>query len=120
MDDIRAVMDATESERAVIFGLGDAGPLCVLFAATYPERTAALVLFNSAPRFVRNPQLPWLPTSAEQEAQAEEFERHWGEPEFMSKLLRSSNPGLTEAELPSHLRTLRVASAPARRPSTSE
>jgi class 3 adenylate cyclase len=112
MDDIRAVMDATESERAVIFGVGDAGPLCVLYAATYPERTAALVLFNSAPRFVRSPQLPWLPTRAEQEAQAEEFERHWGEPEFMSKMLRSRNPGLTEAELPSHLRTLRVSVSP--------
>jgi class 3 adenylate cyclase/pimeloyl-ACP methyl ester carboxylesterase len=112
MDDIRAVMDATESERAVIFGLGDAGPLCVLFAATYPERTAALVLFNSSPRFVRNPQLPWLPTRAEQEAQAEEFERHWGESEFMSKVLRSSNPGLTEGELPSHLRALRVSVSP--------
>lgn len=112
MDDIRAVMDASESERAVIFGLGDAGPLCVLFAATYPERTAALVLFNSAPRFVRNPQLPWLPTRAEQEAEAEEFERHWGEPEFMSKLLRSSNPGLSEGEQPSHLRALRVSVSP--------
>jgi class 3 adenylate cyclase/pimeloyl-ACP methyl ester carboxylesterase len=112
MDDIRAVMDAIESERAVIFGLGDAGPLCVLFAATYPERTAALVLFNSSPRFVRNPQLPWLPTRADEEAQAEEFERHWGEPEFMSKALRSSNPGLTEAELPSYLRALRVSVSP--------
>jgi class 3 adenylate cyclase len=112
MDDIRAVMDAAGSERAVIYGLGDAGPLCVLFAATYPERTSALVLVNSSPRFVRNPQLPWLPTRAEQEAQAEEFERHWGEPEFMSKTLRSSNPSLTEADLPSHLRSLRVSVSP--------
>jgi class 3 adenylate cyclase len=112
MDDIRAVMDATASERAVIFGVGDAGPLCVLFAATYPERTSALVLVNSSPRFVRSPQLPWLPTRAEQEAQAEEFERHWGEAEFMSKTLRSSNPSLSEAELPSHLRALRVSVSP--------
>lgn len=112
MDDIRAVMDATGSERAVTFGLGDAGPLCVLFAATYPERTAALVLFNSSPRFVRNPQLPWLPTRAEQEAQAEEFDRHWGEAEFMSKTMRSINPSLSETELPSHLRTLRVSVSP--------
>ena len=44
MDDIRAVMDAAGSERALIFGLGDGGPLGVLFAATYPERTSALVL----------------------------------------------------------------------------
>jgi class 3 adenylate cyclase len=112
MDDIRAVMDATGSERAVIFGLGDAGPLCIIFAATYPERTSALVLFNSSPRFVRNPQLPWLPTRAEQEAQAVGFERHWGEAEFMSEAMRSLNPSLSEAELPSHLRALRVSVSP--------
>jgi class 3 adenylate cyclase len=112
MDDIRAVMDAVGSERAVVFGLGDAGPLCVLFAATYPERTSALVLFNSAPRFVRNPQLPWLPTRAEQEFVAEQFERHWGESEFMSEFLRTANPGITEAELPTALRQLRVSVSP--------
>ena len=112
MDDIRAVMDAAESERAVIFGLGDAGPLCVLFAATYPERTSALVLFNSAPRFVRNPQLPWLPTRGEQELVAQQFERHWGESEFMSESMRAVNPSVTEAELPTILRQLRVSVSP--------
>jgi class 3 adenylate cyclase len=112
MDDIRAAMDAAGSERAVIFGLGDAGPLCVLFAATYPERTSGLVLFNSAPRFVRNPQLPWLPTRAEQEAQAEGFERHWGESQFMSEFLTALNPDITEAELPGVLRQLRVSVSP--------
>jgi class 3 adenylate cyclase len=112
MDDIRAVMDAAGSERAVIFGLGDAGPLCVLFAATYPERTSALLLFNSAPRFVRNPRLPWLPTRAEQEFSAEQFERHWGESEFLTDFLRALNPGISEAELPSVLRQLRVSVSP--------
>jgi class 3 adenylate cyclase len=112
MDDIRAVMDAAGSGQAVIFGLGDAGPLCVLFAATYPERTSALVLFNSAPRFVRSPQLPWLPTRAEQERDAAQFERHWGEPEFMSEFVRAVNPGISEAELPMVLRLLRVSVSP--------
>jgi class 3 adenylate cyclase len=112
MDDIRAVMDAVGSERAVVFGLGDAGPLCVLFAATYPERTSALVLFNSSPRFVRNPELPWLPTRAEQESQADQWERHWGETAFMSQTMRVMNPGLSEAELPSRLRELRVSVSP--------
>jgi class 3 adenylate cyclase len=112
MDDIRAVMDSVGSERAAVFGLGDAGPLCVLFAATYPERTAALVLFNSSPRFVRNPELPWLPTRAEQESQAEQWERHWGETEFMTKTMKAINPGLTEPDLPSRLRELRVSVSP--------
>jgi pimeloyl-ACP methyl ester carboxylesterase/class 3 adenylate cyclase len=44
MDDVRAVMDAAGSERAALFGLSEGGPMSILFAATYPERTRALVL----------------------------------------------------------------------------
>ena len=105
-------MDAVGSTRAAMFGLGDAGPLCVLFAATYPERTSALVLFNSAPRFVRNPELPWLPTRAELESRAMQFERHWAEADFMTKWLMEGNPSLTEAELANVLRELRVSVSP--------
>ena len=82
MDDIRAVLDAVGSERAVLFGLGDASPLSVLFAATYPERTAGLILMNASPRFVKSPSLPWLPTREETQRQADDFERRWGDPAF--------------------------------------
>jgi class 3 adenylate cyclase/pimeloyl-ACP methyl ester carboxylesterase len=112
MDDIRAVMDATRSERAVVFGLGDAGPLCVLFAATYPERTSALVLMNSSPRFVRNPELPWLPTRAEAESHAEDFERRWGDPTFFDEIFRTANPSASDEEVRSSARVLRVAVSP--------
>jgi class 3 adenylate cyclase/pimeloyl-ACP methyl ester carboxylesterase len=112
MDDIRAVMDAVGSERAVLFGLGDSGPLCVLFAATYPERTSGLVLMNSSPRFVRNPELPWLPTRAEADLSARESERHWGEPAFMNKRFLESNPSASEEEAASIARVLRVAVSP--------
>ncbi len=44
MDDVRAVMDAAGSERAVLFGISEGGPMSILFAATYPERVAALLL----------------------------------------------------------------------------
>jgi len=56
MDDVRAVMDAVGSERAVIFGLSEGGPMALLFAATYPERTSALALFGTfaKPDFVQN------------------------------------------------------------------
>ena len=47
MDDVRAVMDAVGSERAVVFGVSEGGPMAMLFAATYPERTIALVLFGT-------------------------------------------------------------------------
>ena len=112
MDDIHAVMDAVASERAVLFGLGDSGPLCVLFAATYPERTAGLVLMSSSPRFVRNPELPWLPTRAEADLRAREFERGWGHPAFMNKVFLGANPSASEEEAVNITRTLRIAVSP--------
>jgi class 3 adenylate cyclase len=112
MDDIRAVMDAAGSERAVVFGIGDGGPLCVLFAATYPERTSALVLMNSAPRFVRSPELPWLPTRAQAERTAEEFERHWGEQAFMTEHIRATNPSAPEDEMETFARMWRLSVSP--------
>src|SRR6516165_8084897 len=54
MDDVRAVMDAVGSERAALFGISDGGPMSLLFAATYPERVSALVLYGS---FARHPTL---------------------------------------------------------------
>ena len=62
MDDIRAVMDEAGSRRAVLYAIGEGGPLCALFAATYPERTAGLVLYQPTPRFVRGPDFPYLPS----------------------------------------------------------
>ena len=50
MDDVRAVMDAVGSERAAFFGLSEGAAMSVLFAATYPERTAALVVRSAFPR----------------------------------------------------------------------
>jgi len=59
MDDLRAVMDAAGSERAVLFGDGDGGALCTLFAATYPERTLGLVLWGGGVRMAWAPDYPW-------------------------------------------------------------
>jgi class 3 adenylate cyclase len=112
MDDIRATMDATECERAVVFGLGDAGPLCVVFAATYPERTTALVLMNSSPRFVRNQELPWLPARAAADSSAEQFERRWGDPAFFDETFRKANPSTSEEGARSSARELRLAVSP--------
>jgi class 3 adenylate cyclase len=47
MDDVRAVMDAADSQRAALFGASEGGVMCALFGATYPDRTAALVLYGS-------------------------------------------------------------------------
>lgn len=78
MDDIKAVMDAAESERAALFGLADGGCLAALFAATYPEQTAALVLYATLPRYTRSPSFPWAPAREEAERGIEALERRWG------------------------------------------
>ncbi len=112
MDDIRAVMDAAGSERAVLCGLGDGAPLCALFAATYPERTTALVLVNSAPRFVRSPELPWLPTRAEREREIDELERRWGDPEAAAERFALGSPSATEEERRGFARVMRLSVSP--------
>lgn len=73
MDDLRAVMDAAGMEKAALLGISEGGPLCALFAATYPERCTALVLYGSFARFAS-----WFPT---EEALAEFFsyvDQAWG------------------------------------------
>jgi class 3 adenylate cyclase/pimeloyl-ACP methyl ester carboxylesterase len=59
MDDVRAVMDAVGSKRAALFGVSEGAPMSLLFAATYPERTAALVLRSAFPRTMWAPDYPW-------------------------------------------------------------
>ena len=61
MDDVRAVMDAVGSERAALCGYSEAGPMCALFAATYPARTSALVLIGSFARLRRSADHSWGP-----------------------------------------------------------
>jgi class 3 adenylate cyclase len=68
MDDVRAVMDAVGTERAALLGHVDGAALSMLFAATYPERVFALVLFQGKPRFVWAPDFPWAPTREQYEA----------------------------------------------------
>jgi pimeloyl-ACP methyl ester carboxylesterase/class 3 adenylate cyclase len=65
MDDVRAVMDAAGSRRAAVMGFSEGGPLATLFAATYPERTAALVLYGSGASFMRAEDYPWALTQEE-------------------------------------------------------
>jgi pimeloyl-ACP methyl ester carboxylesterase len=80
MDDVRAVMDAVNSERAALFGYSEGGVLCALFAATYPDRTSALIMHGSYARLTWRPDYPWGPTDEERIAFNDEAERHWGEP----------------------------------------
>jgi pimeloyl-ACP methyl ester carboxylesterase len=60
MDDIRAVLDAAGSERAAVMGQGYGTPIAALFAATYPERTSALVLYSPVAKTgLKTDDYPW-------------------------------------------------------------
>jgi class 3 adenylate cyclase len=80
MDDVRAVLDAVGSERAALCGVSEGGPMSALFAATYPDKTAALVMIGTYAKRVRDDDYPWAPTVEEREKFFEEMREHWGGP----------------------------------------
>lgn len=73
MDDVRAVMDAVGSERAALFGVSEGGAMSMLFAATYPERTRALVLYGTYAHY-----LTWVISGEALNAFIDVIERGWG------------------------------------------
>ena len=73
MDDVRAVMDAVGSQRAALFGISEGGAMSVLFAATYPERTRALVLYGTYGHF-----RSWVVPPDRIEAALDRMEKNWG------------------------------------------
>jgi class 3 adenylate cyclase len=74
--DVRAVMDAAGSERATIYGWSEGGPMCLMFAATYPERTSALVLYGT---FASMRNEPWGVTREQFDRSLELVAKHWGD-----------------------------------------
>jgi pimeloyl-ACP methyl ester carboxylesterase len=91
MDDVRAVMDAAESERAALFGSSEGGLMSVLFAATYPERTRALVALAIYAKRIWSPDYPWAPTPEARAAEIESIERNWGREMDISDLAPSAD-----------------------------
>jgi len=78
MEHVRAVMDAVGSERAAFLGISEGGPMSILFAATYPQRTAALMLYGSYARRMWAPDHPSGRTQEGMRAILERLERDWG------------------------------------------
>lgn len=80
MDDVRAVMDAAGSERAALLGMSEGTTMCMLFAATYPQRTSALVLWGAMARSTAAEDYPWAPPrDALREANEELIAPLWGQ-----------------------------------------
>jgi len=99
MDDIRAVMDAAGSERAVLHGISEGGPMCMVFAAMYPERASALVLHGTAPRLAAGPDWPWGMTVEEATPLLEAAEMDWGTGTVLSFFIQglADDPHIQEA-----------------------
>src|SRR3954454_1636551 len=115
MEDVVAVLDAAGSERAALFSHSEGGTLAVLFAATHPERTIALVTAGIFAKRVWSPDYPWAPKPADRNKEIEEIEHTWGtdadaehlapsaarDPAFRDRLAayfrRSASPGAAAA-----------------------
>jgi len=110
MDDVRAVMDAAGSERAALFGYSEGGPLATLFAATYPERLRALVLYGTyAKRTGPDDDYPWCETAEERADYAAAIEREWGVEADLSRMA----PGADESLAKWWMARARAAASPA-------
>jgi class 3 adenylate cyclase len=79
MDDLRAVMDAVRLDRAVVFGTSEGGAMSLLFAATYPERVQALILYGAYARIVSAPDYPEGLSPEFAEHRLEDFRTRWGQ-----------------------------------------
>jgi pimeloyl-ACP methyl ester carboxylesterase len=78
MDDLTAVLDAVGSRRPFLFGISESGPMCTLFAATYPERAAGLILCNTFAANQYSEDYPWAARDEDQERFLERLEAEWG------------------------------------------
>jgi class 3 adenylate cyclase len=78
LDDVVAVLDAADSRRTALFSHSEGGNLAVLFAATFPERTVALVTAGFFAKRLRSDDYPWAPTLEEREREIARVEENWG------------------------------------------
>jgi pimeloyl-ACP methyl ester carboxylesterase/DNA-binding XRE family transcriptional regulator len=95
IDDMRAVMDAAGSQRAALLGWSEGGPMSILFAATYPERTSALILYGAYARNHWAPDYPWRsakPTAEELVQREQEIRSRWGTREYSLAMLQRFAP----------------------------
>ena len=114
MDDVRAVLDAVGSERVAVFGSGDGGAMLTLFAATYPERTTALVLFEMQPRWTWAPDYPWGLRPEQARRWISDAEQRFGDVEYVKGQLRGWMPSIAddEEQIDWMFRVWRMSSSP--------
>jgi pimeloyl-ACP methyl ester carboxylesterase len=111
MDDVRAVMDAAGSRRAAFYGLSEGAAMSILFAATYPERTAALVVRSAFPRRMWAPDYPWGLTEEAYEREVARDLRIFG-PREQAKEAAGALGRFDDEELDAFLDYLRFGASP--------
>jgi class 3 adenylate cyclase len=104
MDDLRAVMEAAGSERAALLATFETGAMACLFAATYPERVGALVLYNPTVRGTWAPDFPWAETEEESRRSIEEVRAGWGTEAYSRAWVKNAAP--SRADDPEFVRWL--------------
>jgi class 3 adenylate cyclase len=114
MADTLAVMEAVGSERAALYGGDSTGPLAILFAATYPDRTTALILYATTACGLVKPEYPWSWTEEQWETYAHQVEEGWGDPAYVEGYLRQIAPTfvLDDAALQAWTTFFRLAASP--------
>ena len=90
MDDVRSVLDAVGAERSILLGAWEGGQMCALFAATFPERTSALVLFNTEASTAMAPE--------DQRRVLRDVREGWGSRRFLENFLEAQLPGMADDE----------------------
>jgi class 3 adenylate cyclase/pimeloyl-ACP methyl ester carboxylesterase len=92
-DDIRAVMDACGVQRAALWGISEGGPMCVLFAATYPERISHLILYGSGARFTSAPDYPYGMAVEDLAPMLDALAPNWGKGELLDMFIADPPAG---------------------------
>src|SRR5437763_678333 len=96
MDDMRAVMDAAQSPRAVLVATFEAASIAMVYAATYPERVAGLAVYNPVAKGVRSPDYPWAWSDEEHGRWIEQIRTRWGDRDFAAADLREYAPTVAD------------------------
>jgi class 3 adenylate cyclase len=98
MDDVRSVMDAAGLDRAALFAAHEGARIALLFAATYPERTTGLVLYDPSARGRRAADYPWGRSDEEWRRWLREVSEGWGRADFFERYLSDYSPTIAANE----------------------
>jgi pimeloyl-ACP methyl ester carboxylesterase/class 3 adenylate cyclase len=111
-DDIRAVMDAAGSTRAVIFGQSEGGSMAAVFAAMHPERVRCLLIWGCQARFTTSPDYPWGVTREVYDRRLDELERDWPSRDYVRTWGAGLGPHAPEAVVDGILEVFQMAASP--------